>query len=125
VPQLPDLNHLSHAEKDALIRALWAQVQDLTTRVATLEARLGEPSKTPDNSSLAPSKGQKPNQPEKSKRIGPHQGSLGRKGGGRPLACDPDETVTAKPAACAHCQTAFSDADQVLHGRYDKACPWA
>jgi hypothetical protein len=30
VSQLPDLDHLSHAEKDALIRALWAQVQSLT-----------------------------------------------------------------------------------------------
>ena len=77
-------------------------------------------SKTPDNSSLPPSKGQKPNKPEKAKRIGPRQGSLGRKGGGRPLACDPDETVTAKAGACAHCQAALTDADQVLHGRYDK-----
>jgi transposase len=120
VTQLPDLSHLSHAEKNALIRALWSQVQSLTARVAALEAKLNEPAKTPDNSSLPPSKGQKPNQPEKSKRIGPRKGSLGRKGGGRPLACDPDETVTAKAAACAHCQAALSEADQVLHGRYDK-----
>ena len=120
MPQLPDLDHLSHAEKDALIRALWAQVQSLTTRVADLEARLAEPSKTPDNSSLPPSKGQRPNQPEKAKRVGPRQGSLGRKGGGRPLACTVDETVTAKVGACAHCHAALTDADQVLHGRYDK-----
>lgn len=120
MPQLPNLDHLSHAEKDVLIHALWAQVQALLTRVATLEAKLGEPAKTPDNSSVPPSKGQKPNKPEKAKRIGPRIGSLGRKGGGRPLACDPDETVTARPAACAHCRAAFTDADQVLHGRYDK-----
>jgi transposase len=120
VPPLPDLDRLSHAEKDALIRALWAQVQSLTTRIAVLEARRDEPSKTPDNSSLPSSKGQKPNQPEKAKRVGPRQGSVGRKGGGRPLACDPDETVTAKAVACAHCQAALRDADQVLHGRYDK-----
>jgi transposase len=120
VTQLPDLSHLSHAEKDALIRALWAQVQSLTAWVTALEARLGEPSKTPDNSSLPPSKGQKPNQPEQAKRVGPRTGSLGRKGGGRPLTCHPDETVTAKAAACAHCQSALTDADQVLHGRYDK-----
>jgi hypothetical protein len=37
--RLPDLSSLSHAEKDALIRALWAQVQALTARVAELEAR--------------------------------------------------------------------------------------
>jgi len=88
VSDLPNLSHLSHAEKDALIRALWAQVQRLTARVEALEARLAEPSKTPDNSSLPPSKGQKPNKPEKAKRIGPRKGSLGRKGGGWPLACE-------------------------------------
>jgi transposase len=120
VLQFPDLNHLSHAEKDALIHALWTQVRGLTARVAALEAKLNEPSKNPDNSSLPPSKGQKPNKPEKVKRVGPRQGSLGRKGGGRPLACDPDETVTAKPVSCAHCQAVLTDADQVLHGRYDK-----
>jgi transposase len=120
VTQLPDLSHLSHAEKDALIRALWSQVQSLTTRVAALEAKLNEPPKTPDNSSLPPSKGQKPNQPEQSKRVGRRQGSLGRKGGGRPLALCPDETVTAKAPSCAHCQAALTEADQVLHGRYDK-----
>ena len=73
----PNLSNLSHAEKDALILALWAQVQALMARVAELEAKLGDPPKTPDNSSLPPSKGQKANQPEKAKRIGPRQGSLG------------------------------------------------
>ncbi len=28
--ELPDLSQLTHEEKDALIRALWAQVQALT-----------------------------------------------------------------------------------------------
>jgi transposase len=127
VPQPPNLDHLSHAEKDALIRTLSAQVHSLTARIADLEAKLGDPGKTPDNSSLPPSKGQKPNQPEKARRVGPRKGSVGRKGGGplarvlaRPLALFPDETVTAKAPACAHCQTALTDADQVLHGRYDK-----
>ena len=105
---------------DALIRALWAQVQALTARVAELEARLGTPPKTPDNSSLPPSKGRKPNRPEKSERHGPRPGSLGRMGGGRALAATPDETVVARPVRCAHCQAAFSEADHVLHGRYDK-----
>ena len=98
MPELPDLDHLSHAEKDALIRALFQRLEAAERRIAELEARLAEPGKTPDNSSLPPSKGQKPNRPEKTKRIGPRKGSLGRKGGGRPLVCHPDETVTAKVA---------------------------
>ena len=120
MPQLPDLSHLSHAEKDALIRALWERLEAAERRMADLEARLSEPSKTPGNSSLPPSKGRKPNRAAKTRRVGPRRGSLGRKGGGRPLACDPDETVTTKAVACVHCQAALSDADQVLHGRYDK-----
>ena len=116
----PPLTDLSHAEKDALILALWAQVQALTARIAEFEAKASDPPKTPDNSSTPPSKGQKPNRPEKAKRVGPRLGSLGRKGGGRALAADPDETVTAKAACCAHCQAALTDDDQVLHGRYDK-----
>jgi len=118
--ELPDLSRLTHAEKDALIRALWAQVQALTARMVELEARLGAPSKTPDNSSLPPSKGKKPNLPEKDKRRGPRSGSLGRMGGGRPLAEIPDEIVSAKPVRCVHCQAALGEADQVLQGRYDK-----
>jgi transposase len=120
VPQFPDLSDLSHAEKDALIRALWDRLDAAERRIAELESRLGEPAKTPDNSSLPPSKGQKANRPERAKHIGPRTGSLGRQGGGRRLACDPDETVTAKAATCAHCQAVLTDADQVLHGRYDK-----
>jgi transposase len=80
VTELPDLSRLSHDEKDALIRALWAQVQKLTARVAELEARLGVPPKTPDNSSLPPSAGKKANRSDTPKRTKPRQGSLGRKG---------------------------------------------
>ena len=110
--QLPDLSRLSHDEKDALILALWAQVQLLTARVAELEAKLGVPPKTSDNSSVPPSKGHKPNQAKKAKRSGPRQGSLGRTGGGRALAAHPDEVVTARPVRCAHCQAALGEDDQ-------------
>src|SRR5215210_1190917 len=118
--RLPDLSSLSHAEKDALIHALWAQVQALTARVAELEARRGLPPKTPGNSSLPPSQGKKPNRGDKPARCGPRQGSLGRQGGGRLLAEAPDETVTARPARCAHCQAALGEADQRLAARFDK-----
>src|SRR5215210_3872697 len=116
----PDLDRLTEAEKDALILALWARVQALTARVAELAARLNEPAKTPGNSSLPPSKSHKANRPGKEQRAGPRQGSLGRAGGGRPLAEEPDQRVIAKAAACAHCRAALGEDDQVLHARYDK-----
>lgn len=118
--QLPDLRHLSHGEKDELIRALTAHVQTLTARVGELEARLGEPPKTPTNSSVPPSQGKKSNRCDKPKREGPRTGSLGRKGGGRALMENPDETVIARPVCCGHCRAALDEADQSLAGRYDK-----
>jgi transposase len=120
VNALPNLDHLSHADKDALIRLLWAQIQTLSARVAELEAKLNEPPKTPGNSSVPPSKGQKPNAADKPARKGPRQGSLGRKGGGRALCANPDETVTARAARCQNCQSELADADQTLAARYDK-----
>ena len=90
----PDLSRLSEPEKDSLILALWAQVQTLAMRVAKLEARLKEPPKTPSNSSLPPSRGHQANRPAKAKPPGPRQGSLGRQGGGRPLAEEPDHTAS-------------------------------
>src|SRR3954452_17967734 len=97
--ELPNLDHLSHAEKDALIWALWQRLEAAERCIAELEARLAEPGKTPDNASLPPSKGQPPNRPEKAKRVGPRQGSLGRAGGGRALVCHPDQTVAAEAPA--------------------------
>jgi transposase len=132
--RLPDLSTLSHEQKDALIQALWAQVQALTAqvhlliaevatlqgRVAELEAKLDAPPKTPDNSSLPPSQGKKPNRDERPVRNGPRPGSIGRKGGGRLLAEVPDETITARPSCCAHCEAALGEADLTLAARFDK-----
>jgi len=127
VTEFPDLTCLSHDEKDALIPALWAQVQMLTmqvqiltARVAELESKPGEPPKTPDNSSVPPSQGKKANRASRPKREGPRMGSLGRKGGGRLLTENPDETVIARPMCCAHCQAAFHANDYTLAARYDK-----
>ena len=108
--ELPDLSQLTHDEKDALIRALWAQVTEL-------KAKLGRPPKTPGNSSVPPSRGKKPNRAEKAPRRDPRPGSLGRMGGERPLAMTPDEMVVARPVRCAHCQAVFGEVSHVLHGR--------
>ena len=118
-----DLTKLSPSEKDALILTLSARLDAALRLIAELQARIDDltrPGKTPGNSSLPPSKGQKPNQPQKPERKGPRAGSLGRKGGGRALTADPDETVIAQPARCRHCQAALTPADQRLQARYDK-----
>jgi transposase len=49
------------AAKDERIDELLAQVKMLNVRIAELEAKRGGPPKTPDNSSLPPSRGQKAN----------------------------------------------------------------
>jgi hypothetical protein len=43
VPELPNLDHLSHAEKEALIRALCQRLAVAERRIAELEARFAEP----------------------------------------------------------------------------------
>jgi transposase len=118
-----DLSKLSHAEKDALVLTLLARLDEAHQLIAQLQARIDEltrPDKTPDNSSLPPSKGLKPNRPEKAKRQGPRRGSLGRKGERRALTAEPDQVVVAKPARCRHCQAGLGEADHVLDARYDK-----
>lgn len=117
---LPDLDTLSDAEKNALIRLLAQQVDGFAQRIAELEARLNLPPKDPDNSSLPPSRGQKPDVKKPTKRTEPRSGSVGRMGGGRPLAETPDQTIEARPTHCMHCRTALGEADCRLSGRYDK-----
>ncbi len=122
---LPDLSRLTHAEKNALILALWAQGQDLLAanadllkRVTELEAKLGEPAKTPDNSSTPPSHGRKANRkPVRGKRK---KRRKGHGGGGRPLHPNPDQRVVAKAASCPRCHSTLGDSDHRLHAVYDK-----
>jgi len=118
-----DLSALTSDEKDALILALSAQLQAALARIEALETqleRLLSPPKTPDNSSLPPSRGQKPNLPDKPGNKGPRQGSLGRKGGGRALSAHPDEVVVTRPTRCQCCHAVFGDQDHRLDARYDK-----
>jgi hypothetical protein len=53
--KLPGLERLSEPEKDALIAALWAEVQRLQARLVALEGKLHEPRKDAHNSSVPPS----------------------------------------------------------------------
>ncbi len=85
----------------ALILAQQAQIEALSARVAALEAKLNAPAKTPDNSSLPPSKGQKPNLPQHPKKPRPS-----RPGISRALGEHPERVIEATLAACPHCAQA-------------------
>lgn len=106
------------ARIDALIErngALGDEIKTLLARIAALEAKLGAPPKTPDNSSLPPSRGQKSNAP-----TPPHQkkGRKGRPGVARALCANPDATRDIYAKRCA-CGTALSEADQPDAFAYD------
>ena len=77
------------AARDDRIDELLVQVKALNARIAELEANCGGPPKTPDNSSLPPSRGQKANtEPPAVKRR-----RKGRPGVARKLAESPDATL--------------------------------
>jgi len=71
------------------VNELIAQNKALLARIAELEAKHGKPPKTPDNSSLPPSRGQKGNvtEPTRVKKA-----RKGHPGAARALAENPDAT---------------------------------
>ena len=108
------LDSLSRKELIALVLAQLEQIRLLTARVAELEARLNIPPKTPSNSSLPPSKGQKANRPKKEKRP-----RKGRPGVARKLAENPDHTRDVFAGVCPECGKAASPSDQPAVYAYD------
>jgi transposase len=116
MPPSLELSSLDHARKDALILALMAQVEALTKRVEELEAKLKEPAKTPDNSSLPPSRGQKasPGAGKSKRKKKPHKGSA------RALHPDPTRTVTQRADVCPHCAADVGGAEQTAVHAYDR-----
>jgi transposase len=117
---LPALERLSDQEKDALIVALWAEVQRLQTRLAELEAKLQDPVKDARNSSVPPSQTRKANTPTRPPQGTRREASVGRAGGGRPLHPAPDQVIIAKAKVCPHCGERVSEAGQSLQTVYDK-----
>ena len=110
-----DLVKLSKEELIALALAQTAQIEELTRRIADLEAKLGGPPKTPDNSSLPPSQGRKPNRAER--RAAKKR--KGRPGAFRALAANPDRIVASVAERCPHCDHALTLADQSGFHAYD------
>jgi transposase len=109
-----DLAKLSRDELIALVQAQTAQIEALTRRVAELEGKLGPPPKTPDNSSLPPSQGRKPNRAER--RAAKRKG---RPGVFRALAADPDRVIESLAEHCPHCAHRLCPADQPGVHAYD------
>ena len=111
----PDISSLSHAQKDALIASLMGQVAALTARIAELEAKLGLPPKTPDNSSVPPSKGQKASEASTPKaKANPHAGAH------RPLHPNPTSVRIVSAFVCQGCGSDVSNVAQSPCETYDR-----
>ena len=113
-----DLKTLSHAEKDELILSLAGQLEAALARIGELEKRLAKlerPVKTPDNSSLPPSQGQKP-----ARATGDKPPRKSRPGFGRTLHPNPDRVFDAVLTACPKCQAAFPATSQIPQQIYER-----
>ncbi len=112
--ELPDLARLSVAEKDDLIRELFAQVRALMARVVELEARLAQNSR---NSSKPPSSdGLNKPKPKSLRQSGKHPngGQKGHPGGTLKQVSKPDRVVQhPAPSHCDDCHHALNDAKVV------------
>jgi transposase len=91
------------------------QIEVLTVRVAELEAKLGLPPKTPDNSSKPPSQGQKANGDgmRRSKNKA-HPGAH------RPLHANPTRKRDVAAEHCHHCRADVSGMPQMPVQCYDR-----
>ena len=121
-----DLPNLTVAEKDALILSLLPLVGRLEAalaRIAELEARLAKfeaPPKTPDNSSLPPSKSQKTDGKAAGPAVSPKPPRKGHPGTARTLEQNPDRIVDARLDVCPRCAAAFPEERQVPVHVYDR-----
>ena len=93
------------------LEAALARITDLEKRLAAYE----RPPKNPGNSSMPPSKGQKPNRAE-----GDKPPRKGRPGVGRMLEPNPDRVVDATLDACPHCAASFPAGQQTPQQVYDR-----
>jgi transposase len=109
------LASFSKEELIALIEALTKQIGVLTKRVEALEAELGKPPKTPDNSSVPPSQGHKVNgESERKPKAKPHAGSH------RPLHPNPTRRRDVLADCCEHCRADVSAVPQGAVHAYDR-----
>lgn len=110
VNKLPELSGLRESDKDALIRVLWAQVEELRKQVKELQGRLALNSQ---NSSKPPSSdGLNKPQPKSLRQSGqrPSGGQKGHVGRTLKKVAQPDTTVQHAPRRqCDACGRALSE----------------
>ena len=109
------IDSLSRQKLVALVLGLTEQVAALQARVAELEARRDVPPKTPDNSSLPPSRGQKANIAKTAKK----RRRKGRPGTTRRLAENPDKVRDIFAETCSACGHVVTHTDQLDAHAYD------
>ena len=101
------------AQAEAIV-ALRRQVEQLTARVAELEAKLALPAKTPKNASTPPSRGDKPSSASDAAPKG-----KAHAGAHRPLHPNPTSRRDGFARACAHCGGDVSGHRQIACEAYD------
>src|ERR1700722_1627869 len=117
-----EIDSLNADSLKGLVLSLLAKIDDLVeqnkallARTAELEGRAGKPPKTPTNSSLPPSSGQKANVAD---AAATKRSRKGHPGVARELFVNPDVTRDIYVERCA-CGAKLSAADQVLARAYD------
>ncbi len=99
----------------AEVVALRAENAELRTQNAELRAKLDQPPKTPDNSSLPPSLGWKASSPVRSKgKRKAHPGAH------RPLHPNPTQKRDVFASSCPHCRADVSQSPQWACEAYDR-----
>ena len=109
-------------DKDGMIAVLLARIETLTSanallvaRIAELESKLDQPPKTPDNSSVPPSKGQKASEASTPKpKAKPHSGAH------RALHPDPTRRHPVFACRCGGCGADVSQVPQSACETYDR-----
>jgi transposase len=120
-----DCDSLDSLDREGLIGVILTQVQAIERFVAELaavrsenaelRAKLDQPPKTPDNSSVPPSRGQKPSAWAKDRpKSKPHAGAH------RPLHPDPTRTRDILATSCQRCGADVSQTAQRPRESYDR-----
>lgn len=116
--ELPPLDGLSHAEKDALIGGLWQELQTMRAEMEKLKQKRVK--KTSRNSSLPPSQGFKSNQNSAESSTLNSEETGSHRSGGRELSQQPDQVVAAQVKSCPHCGAEVEQSAQRLSGIYER-----